>query len=389
MTSFAVALCRNAILLLAVGASNLSANPALGSTVRPAPPVIGYAVGGGQLIAFDARSGQILRRLGVSPSSGFASPDLLVDRATSGLYLLGATIGSTSSPPMEVLSLVDSATWKVLRRRDLPYRLVYKMSGFAIMALSTDGSRLFVYSSDSFPLSPSPHPQFWLTVVDARTLRPLRTSIALPECGPGELAAVPGQIVVLCHGADLSLRNQAPSDLRFVNVRRLTVTARIRMSEQSCGLVVSPNQKYVYVGGFHVAEIDVSHHRVRRDVDFMRVSGSANLHPTVQQFDITSDGKRLILGPLASVPDAPASVPDAPASYAMQAYALPGLRPLPPVSLPFPHFVAAPGNKLITFSMSDSPSHDWQVALLDLQTGRSRPLFAMNGSVLRLTVSRT
>lgn len=59
------------------------------------------------------------------------------------------TVGSTDSPPIEVLSLIDTPTWKVLKKRELPYRLIYKMAGFPIMVLSADGYRLVVDSSDT------------------------------------------------------------------------------------------------------------------------------------------------------------------------------------------------------------------------------------------------
>jgi len=378
MVRFPTLLYRTIILMLVVGASILGAGTAPLRAQQATRLATAYAVGGGELIAFDAQSGTVLKRIGVSPSSGWASPDLLADPRSSRLYLLGAPIGATDSSPIDLLSVINTTTWKVLAQRHLPHRLEYILSGASVMALSADDSRLFVYSTGR---APAVRAHYWLAVLDARTLKPLRKQVALPHCGAGELAAVPGQIAVLCHGADLPQARQGPSELRFVDARRLVVTASIRMSTQSYGLVVSPNQKYLYVDGGHLTQVDASHHRVVRDVDYLRTSQSSGVAPFPHGFDVTPDGGRVILGLLARRSDPTAG-------YAIQQYALPGLHALAPVSLPFVHFVAAPGNQLITFPMLDSPTHDWQVSMLDLQTGQSRPLFTMNGPVLQLVVSR-
>jgi hypothetical protein len=218
-------------------------------------------------------------------------------------------------------------------------------------------------------------------VLNARTLQPLRTQIALPSCGGGELATAGNQIAVLCYGAELRDGNRGPSELRFVDPSRLVVTARVRMSDESYGLVVSRDQKYVYVGGLHVAKIDAASHQVKRDVDYIRKGPFLGAAPFEHAFDVTSDGGQVLIGLLKDRSD-----PTSP--YVLQPYRLPGLLSLPLVNLPsLVHFVAASGNQLITFPMLESRTHDWTVNMLDLQTGQSRQLFVMNGPVLQIVVS--
>jgi hypothetical protein len=153
------------------------------------------------------------------------------------------------------------------------------------------------------------------------------------------------------------------------------------MSDESYGLVVSPDQKYVYVGGLHVAKIDAVSHRVRRDVDYIRKGPFLGAAPFEHAFDVTSDGGQVLIGLLKNRSDETSA-------YVLQPFRLPGLLSLQPETLSsFVHFVAAPGSRLITFSMLGSQTHDWTVSMFDLPTGQSRQLFVMNGPLLQIVVS--
>jgi len=329
-----------------------------------------YVVAGHELIAFDAASGAIIKRLPAVPA-GNVSPDLVASPSGQQLLVLGVQLDGNPAGAVSRLSLVDTTSWRVLATTSVPQRMRYPIAGSSSMVLTRDGSRLFVYNyrvgkPGTFP--------YWLSVLDAHTLRHVRGRISLPGCGGAELVAVPRQIAVLCY-ADGGISES----LRFVDVRRLQVVARIPV--RGVGLVASPDGTYVYIGGLSITQIHAARHRiVRSDIyppEEPWTGGVSFWHSVA----ITDDGKQLIIGVLADRTD-PHS------AYALRVFALPSLRPLRTVPLPqFVHFAAGPGGTLILFPMPDCPSRDWQVDMLSSGLDQSRRLFTLAGPVLQLVLA--
>jgi DNA-binding beta-propeller fold protein YncE len=248
----------------------------------------------------------------------------------------------------------------------------YPIAGFSSMVLTRDGSRLFVYNT-RVDNEPGTFP-YWLSVLDAYTLRQLRGHISLAGCGGAELVAVPRQIAVLCY-ADGGISES----LRFVDIRRLQVVAGIPV--RGVGLVASPDGKYVYVGGLSITQIDAARHRIVRSHIYPPEepwTGGVSFDHSVA---ITDDGKQLVIGVLAVRTDTSSA-------YALRVFSLPSLRPLRTEPLPqLVHFVAGPGGTLILFPMPDSPGRNWQVDLLSSGLDQSRRLFTVAGPVLQLVLA--
>jgi hypothetical protein len=330
-----------------------------------------YAIAGHELIAFDAASGAIVNRMPAVPA-GNVSPDLEASPSGQQLFVLGVQLDAHPAGAVSRLSLVDTTSWRVLATTSVPQRMRYPIAGSSSMVLTRDGSRLFVYNT-RVDNKPGTFP-YWLSVLDAHTLRQVRGHISLPGCGGAELVAVPGQIAVLCY-ADEGISES----LRFVDVRRLRVVARIPV--RGVGLVASPEGRYLYVGGLSITQIDAARHRILRNEIYPAQEPWTGGVPFDHSVAITDDGKQLIIGVLADRRDTRSA-------YALRVFALPSLRPLRTVPLPqFVHFAAGPGGTLILFPMPDTASSKGQVDLLSSGFDRSRPLFAVAGPVLQLALA--
>lgn len=330
---------------------------------------IAYAVGAnarhnGLLLAFDARTGTVLKR--IDEPSPWQSPDLLVSPAGDRLYLLYASYATRAT----ALSVVDTRSWATLASASLPDALLYTVTGPSALLLTPDGSRLLVYSYDGLRGGNA----YWLALVDPVSLRVSPTRIPLPGCGGAQFALAHGQVVALCFESN---------DVRFIDPQAARVNATVplpavapyRPEGRAVGLAVSPDQGTVYVvsNDLRIMAISATTHTLLREVTAWR--RQPQTVPSLDAVAISPDGRQLIVGVLAQPRDTASA-------YALRVFTLPDPRLARTIPLPrFTHFVAAPLGGLYTFQVGDEPAgaRHGQVRLMSPDLAQTTTLGQFDG----------
>jgi DNA-binding beta-propeller fold protein YncE len=236
----------------------------------------------------------------------------------------------------------------------MPHRFRYSVDGPTTMVLAPDGGQLFVAG---YRFLGGSNADYWLTVVDPRTLHRLSARIPLPNCGASHLAQAAGQIVVLCTDSN---------DVRFADPATDRVTSTVSLHAMPVGLAVSRNgtDLYIVTDDLRILVVDAGTHRLVREVTAYR--REAQTVPTLSSVAVTSDGAHLVVGVMARPRD-PGS------AFSLRVFALPSLTLVKSVPLPhFTHIVAAPGGGLYTFPMLDSPVADQNAPLQLLSPNLTR-----------------
>ena len=197
------------------------------------------------------------------------SEDMLLSSDGRLLFALGGRLGTTASGPSDVLSQVDTRTWRVLTTRSFPTRMMYNGFGPSTMVLSADGTRLFVYH---YKIDAPNKTEYWLGGLTARSLRNIGPRVQLPDCGGSFFGAWGNDIVVLCSDAD---------DLRLIDSKRnrtLAVISLRRKAEEAVqqaspvGFVISKKlgEAYVVMSDMRIIAVGLKNHAIRQVTSLSR-----------------------------------------------------------------------------------------------------------------------
>jgi len=373
--TFRVALFVAALIALGAQAAP-SANARTGGAQAAA---LAYAVGAdaqgrGLLVAFDPRTGAVVKR--ITEPVPWQSPDLLVSPAGDHLYLLAAI----SKTRTTVLSLIDTHSWAVLASTPLPDALLYTVTGPSTLVLTPDGARLLVYSYDGLRGGDA----YWLAFLDPVSLKLLPTRVPLPGCGGAYFAVTQGQVVALCAESN---------DVRFIDPQAARVIATVPLPT-----IVSPHRPEGRVAGLAVAQNQSTIYVVSNDLRLMAIS--TKTHTVVRQVTtwqqqpqtvrslnsvaVSADGRQLIVGVLAQPRD-PAS------AFALRVFTLPDLQLARTIPLPrLRNFVAAPIGGLYLFQVGDDPvdTQDGRVQWIGSDLMQTTTVGQFNGPLYHIVFSR-
>jgi hypothetical protein len=310
----------------------------------------------GEVIAFD-RTGRVHKRL----ETGY-QPDMAASPDGTRLFVLDSE--EEAGGLTHKLSLIDTGAWKTLDSTPIRDRMLYPVTGPSALVVSPDGARLYVYS---YRVLGPDAADFWLTVVDTRTLRVLPARIPLPRCGAARFSTVGGQVLALC---------SEDRTLRFIDPKATRVAASLPIDGTPAGLAVAEDRREIYIvtNDLRIVEVDASTRTVTRQVG----PGPAEAGSVHGLYSVALDGDRLVVG-LLSRPR------DTESPFALRVFEAPSLRLVR--SAPLPHytsFAAAPGGGLYTFAMGDSANQDWGIARLDPDSSEISPLLDVDGPVHRI-----
>lgn len=287
----------------------------------------------GEIVAIDDSTGMVLTRLPTRDE-----PDLLVGPAGDRLFIVDTAWSGDGKTPTHQLRLVETASWQELARTEITDRISYAGGGPSGLVLAPDGSRLFVYS---YRVLGDSSADYWLTVVDTRSLKISSAQIALPNCGGAQFATLQRQIVALCSHAN-DLRFIDPTATKVMATLPLPPIASMSMAGKPAGLAIAANRQTVYVvtNDLRILEIDATARAITREVTTWR---SAPQSVPLEAVGVSRDGQRLIIG-VSSQPRSRA------VAFALRSFALPTLTEAETVPLPAAAGIAtAPDGGLYLF----------------------------------------
>lgn len=325
----------------------------------------------GEVVAFNSSTGAVVRRI-----PAFYQPDIAVSPGGDRLFLLYSRDTDQTTTTRHILSLVDTRSWATLASTTLADRFLYNVSGPSTLALSPDGTRLFMYNSNAWKWDPVREPNtplsYWLTVMDTASLQVLPSQIPLPNCGAARMALAAGQLVVLCGET---------GTVHFVDPRALRVVASINVTPRPTGLVVAVDQETVYVVTVDLSVVAISArpHTIARRVTLRRPQTPAfGSIPPKNGMAMSADGRYLIVGVMAE----PRNTESAFALYAIDTTSLEVVKT---VRLPrFAGIKEAPGGGLYLFRSGNSHATDWGIQVLPSDLSRATQLIWLDGPVYRL-----
>jgi DNA-binding beta-propeller fold protein YncE len=316
----------------------------------------------GEIVALEERTGAVLNRLPTRDE-----PDLLVTPDGNRLFILDTAWSADGKTPTHQLRLVEALSWRELARAEIADRISYAGGGPTGLALSPDKTRLFVYS---YRVLEDSRADYWLTVVDARSLQTLPTNrIALPNCGGARLATLQRQVAVLCSHTN---------DLRFVDPAAATVTATLPLpalkplsvegKPSGLAMAVEGQTVYVITNDLRIIEIDASTHTLTREVASSRTTPQS---VPLGAVEVSRDGQRLVVG-VSSQPRSRAT------TFVLRSFALPSLAETETVTLPTAAGVAAaPDGGVYLFEGNE-------LRLLGPERQQAAPLVRFDGRIQRL-----
>lgn len=334
-----------------------------------------WTFGNGFLVAFDAYTGNIIKR--IDEPYHWQSPDLLINPVGDRLYLLEGRVSADYKALTETLSLIDTRSWAVLASTPLPDALRYNITGPSTMVLTPDGSRLLVYSYDGTRGGNA----YWVAFLDPTSLKVLSTRVPLPGCGAAHFAVAQGQVVAVCFESN---------DVRFIDPQAATVVATVplpavlpgRPDGRVVGLAVSRDQGTVYVvnNDLRITAISSTSHTVLRQVTTL--PQAPQIVPTEGAVALSANGRQLIVG----VWGQPRGLNS---TYTLRTFTLPDLRPAGAIPLArYTHFVAAPMGGLYTFQIGDEPAsaQNWQVQRMSGDLTQTTLMGQFGGPVYHIVV---
>lgn len=241
-----------------------------------------------EVIAFNEVSGDIIARLPVGDG-----PNLATDPSGETLYLLH-TLRYSDTNATDRLAKVDTRTWQETASVQVTSRVQYPLNGPSALALSPDGRRLVVYSTDV-------KGTYWLETFDATTLERLQ-DVSLPRgCGGTPVVTTRTEVVVLCgvtkEGNDAEGMIDTPLALHFVDLGASRVVASVSLPDagffvagKPVSVLVSNDQETIYVvfNDLEMLEVDSVSHQVRRSITVESQSQMAYVA------DLTSNGELLV-----------------------------------------------------------------------------------------------
>ncbi len=204
-----------------VGISNPAAAAASGTLYVLSDVQRGGGLDGavaGRLTAIDLAAG----RQRYSLTTGI---DVDATLSPDGLRVYVADIDNSAGDASAVDRLrgMDARTGALLWQTPLQDRVKYITGQPSTLAVSQDGSRLYVYSYPWRHLDASPSASefpYWLQAFDAATGQAVLGQIALPGCDAGSLHVPP-------RGSELLVVCSATNDIRFVNLSAGRVDGRL------------------------------------------------------------------------------------------------------------------------------------------------------------------
>lgn len=333
-----------------------------------APQELSYALVSngrlGEVVAFRARSSEIVRRLTTAHQ-----PDVALSLDRERLYLADTRFSDDTATATDTLRVVDTRTWDTLGTTLFQDRARYGASGPSGLTVSPDGARLFVYSSNAIRAPSEERAEYWLTVVDTASLEVLPTRIELPRCGVTFQAVAGGRVVVVCGDS---------GQVHFVDPNALRVAATVELLGSPAGLAVASDRESVYIVTTDLKIVEIHAPTgavVREETTWRRELGSVPLfHPAA----ITDDGRFLIVSTL-SIPLSRRS------AFSLSMFDLPSLTLGGTISLPrYANLVAAPGGGLYLFDGVGSAPPGGSVQMLAPDLAQVTPLLQLDGPVDRL-----
>lgn len=324
----------------------------------------------GEVVAFNSRTGAVVKRL-----PAFYQPDIAVSPGGDRLFLLYSRDTAEETTTKHVLSLIDTRSWNTLASTTLVDRVLHTISGPSTLALSPDGTRLFVHSSNGWRLDPVREPNtplsYWLTVVDTASLRVLPTRIPLLNCGGVRMTLAGSHLVVLCGET---------GTVHFVDPQALRVVATVDVSAPT-GLLVAPDQETVYVVAVDLSIVAINartHNVVRKGVVRRPQPEEFGSIPPKNGMAMSGDGRHLIVGIMAE----PRNTESMFSLYLIDATSLEVAQT---VRLPrFTSLAAAPGGGLYLFHSGNSHATDWGIQLISPDFSQTSLLTRLDGPVHRL-----
>jgi len=323
--------------------------------------VLGYAISGREVTVFDEATGAVLHRIATQDA-----PDILVTPTGDRLFLLDTKWSSDAKTPSHQLSLIDTASWRVLAQATIADRILYPGPGPSGLSLTPDGSRLFIYS---YHVLGDDRADYWLAAVDAKSLQVLPGHMALDQCGAARFATLAQQIVALCAHAN---------DLRFVDPATGSVSATLALPPvaplsvegQVAGLTTTPDKRTVYIvtNDLRIVEVNATTRTQVREVTTAR---QAPQSVPLDVITMSTDGRSLLVGML------PAPRSQAP-GITLKEFALPDLTPSASTPLPTnASVVGAAGGNVYLFDGS-------ALRVFDPERRQTTVTVPLNGRVQRV-----
>jgi len=322
---------------------------------------IGYALSNREVTAFDEGTGAVLHRFTTQDD-----PDILVTPAGDQLFLLDTKWSSDGKTPSHRLSLLDTASWRVLGQVTIADRILYPGPGPSGLTLAPDGSRLFIYS---YHVLGDDRADYWLAAVDAKSLQLLPIHAALDQCGAARFTTLAQQIVALCAHAN---------DLRFVDPVTGSVGATVALPPlaplsvegQVAGLTTTPDKRTIYIvtNDLRIVEVDATTRTQVREVTAAR---QAPQSVPLDVVTVSSDGRSLLVGTLTAPRGQAAGV-------TLKQFALPDLTPSASIPLPInASVVGAVGGKIY---LSDGTA----LRVFDPERRQTTATVSLNGRTQRV-----
>lgn len=213
------------------------------------------------------------------------------------LYVAGVD-EAADGPGVDHLFAVDTRTGSEIWRVSLS-RVKYIGGGPSTLAISSDGSQLYVYSYPWLELDKYSAGQVpdWIEILDANTGQALADTVPLPDCGAAGLPApaVAGTLYVVCYDS---------KDVRFINTKTFQVEQRVKIPGAS-GLpgktggivssVESPDGRKLYVvtSDWRVAVVDLKGRALLQVVD---LGGRDKGDVAGRLVALSRDGRSLLIG---------------------------------------------------------------------------------------------
>lgn len=243
----------------------------------------------GDIVVVDRDTGAVVKRIRTQDQ-----PDFAVTSVGDRLFVLETARSKDLKTPTHMLSSIDTRSWRVLARATLLHRILYPVTGPSGLILSPTGDKLFVYS---YEVLGDGRAEYWLTAVDADSLKQLQVKIPLPGCGGAHFVQAGGDIAALCSGSN---------DVRFIDPETDSVVASVElpaveresMDGRPSGIVVGGDKGNLYVvtNDLRILEIDSTSRRLVREITRWRLDPGVVPPGTVS---IQSTGPQLLVGELA------------------------------------------------------------------------------------------